>query len=192
MNVEQLKDNTTMKKIFTLLMMAVSVMMLTGCNWSNESDRQDRREAGVLEGSWTGYIDTYFYDRFSKRGNSYRTTMYFERIDSYGGVGYEVDYNMNSPYEDYYYCEFEWDVERGVIYINYADSWNEVAIYDYRLDANRFWGYMDDGTSRDISFELLYTSSFDWAFYRSRYVRTRSGDAPRYHAAGEFAKAAAE
>ena len=118
--------------------------------------------------------------------------MYFERIDSYGGVGYEVDYNMNSPYEDYYYCEFEWDVERGVIYINYADSWNEVAIYDYRLDANRFWGYMDDGTSRDISFELLYTSSFDWAFYRSRYVHTRSGDAPRYHAAGEFAKAAAE
>jgi hypothetical protein len=63
-----------------------------------------------------------------------------------------------------------------------------VAIYDYRLDANRFWGYMDDGTSRDVSFELYYDGRFDWSYYRAYYAPTRSGDAPRYHAAGEFAK----
>jgi len=180
-----------MKKIYTLLMMTFMVTTFTSCDWVEDSDRQDRREAGVLEGTWTGYIDTYFYDRFNMRGNSYRTTMYFERYDNYGGVGYEVDYNVNSPRENYYYCDFEWEVDRGVIYIYYADSWNTVSIYDYGLDVNRFWGYMDDGTSRDVSFELYYDNRFDWTFYRTYYAPTRSSSAPRYYASGEFAKAIA-
>ena len=47
---------------------------------------------------------------------------------------------------------------------------------------------MDDGTSRDVSFELYYDGRFDWSYYWAYYAPTRSGDAPRYHAAGEFAK----
>lgn len=180
-----------MKKINTLIMLALVALTFTACNdrwFDTYEDRNDRKEASVLEGTWTGFIDTYIYDRFGLRGDSYRTTMYFERQDSYGGWGYEVDYNLNSPQKDYYYCEFTWEVYGGDILINYADSWNTVAIYDYGLNNNRFWGYMDDGTSKDIAFELFYDGRFDWSFYRSYYAPTRSGETPRYHASGEFAK----
>ena len=92
-----------MKKLFTYLTMAlVTVTMFTSCDklWR---DSEDREEAYTLEGTWTGYIDTYIYDRYGLSGDSYRTTMYFERENSYGGWGYEVDYDMYSRYDDYYY-----------------------------------------------------------------------------------------
>ena len=45
---------------------------------------------------------------------------------------------------------------------------------------------MDDGTSRDIAFELFYDGNFNWQPY---YAPTRGvGESPRYHASGEFAK----
>ena len=186
--VKSNKIHTTMKKFFTFVMLVLTVMALGSCNWS--SDDPDRQEARVLEGTWTGYIDTYYWDRWGLTGNSYRTAMNFVRRDSYGGWGYEVDYNLDSPYENYAYCEFEWEVYRGDILITYADSkWNTVAIYDYALSSNRFWGYMDDGTSRDIAFELFYDGNFNWQPYRVYYAPTRgAGETPRYHASGEFAK----
>ena len=186
--VKSNKIHTTIKKLFTLVMLVLTVMALGSCNWS--SDDPDRQEARVLEGTWTGYIDTYYWDRWGLTGNSYRTAMNFVRRDSYGGWGYEVDYNLDSPYENYAYCEFEWEVYRGDILITYADSkWNTVAIYDYALSSNRFWGYMDDGTSRDIAFELFYDGNFNWQPYRVYYAPTRgAGETPRYHASGEFAK----
>ena len=98
-----------MKKLFTYLtvMMALAAMPLfTSCDVRFWEDIEDREEARTLEGTWSGYIDTYFYDRFGVSGDSYRTSMYFERENSYGGWGYEVDYNVNSRYDDYYYCEF--------------------------------------------------------------------------------------
>ena len=110
-----------MKKLFTYLTMAlVTVTMFTSCDelWR---DSEDREEAYTLEGTWTGYIDTYIYDRYGLSGDSYRTTMYFERENSYGGWGYEVDYDMYSRYDDYYYCEFTWEVYGGEIRIRYAD-----------------------------------------------------------------------
>ena len=126
-----------MKKLFTYLtvMMALAAMPLfTSCDARFWEDVEDRAEARTLEGTWTGYIDTYFYDRFGLSGDTYRTSMYFERENSYGGWGYEVDYNTYSRYDDYYYCEFRWEVINGAIRIRYADSWNDVYIYDYVLD----------------------------------------------------------
>ena len=104
-----------MKKIYTFLMMAIVATLFTSCDNRYWNDMEDREEAYTLEGTWTGYVDVYFNDRFGMRGDSYRTTMYFERTNSYGGWGYEVDYNMYNRYEDYYYCEFNWDVVNGKI-----------------------------------------------------------------------------
>lgn len=166
-----------MKKMYIYLMMAMaSMVVFTSCEDS------DAVEARTLDGSWTGYIDTYFQDRWGLTGNSYRTTMYFHQRDRYGGTGYEVDYDMNSRYSDYYYCEFDWEVYNGEIIIRYADSWDNVYIYDYHLTSSLFEGYMDDGTNRDIRFELYYDGSFDWGGYR-----TRSASGERFHASGEFA-----
>ena len=167
--------------------MAMTAMtMLTSCE--PLEDWYDRSEARTLDGNWTGYIDTYYYDRWGLTGDSYRTTMYFERENAYGGWGYEVDYDMYSRYSDYYYCEFTWEVYKGSIRISYADSWNDVYINDYRLNDSYFEGYMDDGTSKNIIFKLNYDRSFDWSYWRG-YAFTRSNnDSTAVKASGIFAE----
>lgn len=172
----------------TYLMMALWAVMLTVGVTSCEDN--DAVEARTLDGSWTGYIDTYFQDRWGWTGNSYRTTMYFHQRDRYGGTGYEVDYNINNPYASHYYSDFIWEVNNGEIRIRYADSWDDVYIYDYRLTRRVFEGYMDDGTLRGIQFQLYYDDSFNWSPYRTYYAPTRSGsDFGQYYACGEFATA---
>ena len=183
-----------MKKIFTLITMAVLALTFAACDnryyddYYRGSDYYDSEDAFVLEGTWTGYIETYLYDRFGMTGNDYRTTMYFERENAYGGWGYEVDYNLRSRYKDYYYCEFRWEVVGGDICVRYADSWNDVFISDYTLNSNYFNGYMDDGTSKDIVFRLAYDSRFDWSYWNTGYY-TRSDDGgKKVMASGKFAK----
>ena len=173
-----------MKKIYIYLTMAVIAMM----SFSSCED-SDTLRARTLEGTWTGYIDTYYYDRWGLSGNSYRTTMFFDRLDRYGGTGYEVDYDMNSPYRDYYYCPFEWDVYNGTIRIRYADSWNDVLIYDYHLDYDYFEGYMDDGVSSNrIHFTLYYDNSFNWDPYWGGMRSATSSNNSGVKASGKFAK----
>ena len=181
-----------MKKLFTFLtmMMAVATTTLfTSCDARFWADVEDRAEARTLEGTWSGYIDTYFYDRFGVSGDSYRTSMYFERENSYGGWGYEVDYNIYSRYDDYYYCEFRWEVANGAIRIRYADSWNDVYIYDYVLDDYNFSGSMDDGCrDRRISFSLRYDDRFEWDYWTRSVTRGASDTGNGFKASGEFAK----
>ena len=50
-----------MKKLFTYLtvMMALAAMLLfTSCDARFWEDVEDRAEARILEGTWSGYIDT--------------------------------------------------------------------------------------------------------------------------------------
>ena len=94
---------------------------------------------------------------------------------------------MYSRYDDYYYCEFTWEVYGGEIRIRYADSWNDVYIYDYSLSDYHFSGYMDDGTSRDIHFSLSYDDRFDWSYWTRSF--TRSADHKNVKASGKFAEA---
>ena len=183
-----------MKKFFTYTAMIILTMTLfTSCDIEFWEDMEDRSEARTLDGTWTGYIDTYYYDRWGLTGDNYRTTMYFERTSAYSGWGYEVDYDLNSRYSDYYYCEFEWDIYKGSIRIRYADSWNDVYINDYRLSSTRFEGYMDDGTSKDIIFRLNYDGKFDWGYWNTRGITRSASDSTttasaKVMASGKFAK----
>ena len=185
-----------MKKIYTYLAMTMAIMAmttLTSCDKEFWVEMEDRHEALTLNGTWTGYVDTYYYDRWGLTGESYRTTMCFERENAFGGWGYEVDYDLNSRYDDYYYCEFRWEVYNGTIRIRYADSWNDVYISNYSLSSNYFRGYMDDGTSKDIVFKLAYDNGFDWSYWWSP-AMTRSTDSAdntdhkAVMASGKFAK----
>lgn len=176
-----------MKKIFTYMTMVMAVTLLAACDNHYSDSYYDEDDAYTLEGTWTGYIETYFYDRFGKTGDDYRTTMFFQRENRYGGWGYEVDYNLRSRYSDYYYCEFDWEVIDSVIYVNYADSWNTVQLYPSRLTNNHFAGRMYDGTSRDIYFDLTYDGVFDWSYWTRSLGFTRTADSQRYQASGEFA-----
>jgi hypothetical protein len=173
-----------MKKLYTNMLMLIAIIALTSC----DQDMLDRSEARTLDGTWSGYIDTYYADRWGLNDNSFRTTIYFERENPYGGWGYEVDYNYYSRYNDYYYCEFRWKVVNGSIYISYADSSNDVIIYDYHLTDNYFDGYMDDGTHKEIHFRLDYDSSFDWNYWRTRGATRSGGDTQKVQASGVFAK----
>ena len=179
-----------MKKLFnycTLFLTAMTAMTaLTGCERLN--DIEDRQEARTIDGSWTGYIDTYYEDRWGLTGDSFRTTMYFERENPYGGWGYEVDYDNYNRYEDYYYCEFTWEVYNGTIRLRYADSWNDVYIRDYTLSNDRFEGYMDDGTSTDIVFQLSYDYRFDWDYWLTRGATRGASGNKSVMASGKFAK----
>ena len=174
-----------MKRIYTFFAMATMAMTIfTSCERLNEAE--DRHEARTLDGTWTGYIDTYYTDRWGLTGDNYRTTMYFERDNAYGGWGYEVDYDVNSRYSDYYYCEFEWEVFNGTIRISYADSWNDVYIRDYCLDDYYFDGYMDDGTTKDIRFRLTYDNRFDGSPWHRTATRGAANDS-KVKASGIFA-----
>ncbi len=174
-----------MKKFFTYCTLLLTVMtMFTSCE--RISDIEDRHEARTMDGTWTGYIDTYYYDRWGLTGDSFRTTMYFERENAYGGWGYEVDYNYNNRYNDYYYCEFTWEVVNGTIRLRYADSWNDVYIRNYRLNESYFEGHMDDGVSADIYFQLTYDSRFDWGYWTRGITRGTNGS--NMMASGVFAK----
>jgi hypothetical protein len=79
--------------------------------------------------------------------------------------GRELDYDVNNMYSEHYYCEFVWEASGGQIRIRYSDSWNNVYIYNYSLSESQFSGYMDDGTSRDIRFQLTYDNNFDWGYW---------------------------
>ena len=158
-----------------------AVVLLSGCD-------KDILKALVLDGTWTGYLDTYYQDRYGVSGSSFRTAFYFEQENLYGGWGYEVDFDSRSRLQDYYYCEFTWRVNDGTIYLNYSDSWNTVRIYDYSLSLTSFSGYMDDGTNREIHFDLSPSSDIDWDYYR-RSWRTRGAEEDvGWHASGIFKK----
>lgn len=147
-----------MKKTYLYTLLLSVLMLLTGCD-------EDAYQADTLQGGWTGTISTYYYDRWGLTGSDYRTTIYFDRYDAYGGEGYEVDYKLSSRYRDYYYSPIEWEVRNGVIRIYYPDDDYYVEISNYLLNASVFEGYMYDGTNRDIEFHLYYDGSFDWEPY---------------------------
>ena len=175
-----------MKQIYTsLILITVTLFTLTGC----DIDDDDRMEARTLEGTWTGYIDNYYYDRWGETGNSYRTAFYFERENAYGGWGYELDYDARSPRQDYWYCDFRWEIVHGDIRIQYYDrNYTDIVIYDYVLDDYHFSGSMDDGYSDTRTyFTLDYDRTFSWSYWTRGITR---GVNDEYHAtsSGCFAR----
>lgn len=143
----------------TLMIATTAIMTLTSCD-------DDSKKAFVLDGTWTGTIGTYYADRWGINGKSLHTAMKFDMTDPWGGDGYEVDFDTNSPYSHFYFSEFTWRISDGVIIIKYKDNWDEVRIYDYDLEIGGwFKGYIDDGKTKDIYFKLHYDNKFDWTPY---------------------------
>ena len=95
--------------------------------------------------------------------------MRFWSNDSFytSGRGEEVDYDTRSRYKDYAYCTFKWFIVDGEITLIYDDDkWKPIYIYDYRLNSSRFYGYIDDGSIRDIKFDFVAAENYtDWGYY---------------------------
>jgi hypothetical protein len=151
-----------MKKIYTYMMMvlmALPMLTLTSCD-------RDAADAYTLNGQWEGVISTYYVDRWGLTGEDYRTCIQFYQRDNYGGTGFEVDYDVRDRWNTYYYSPIEWEVRNGIIRINYIYDNYYVEISRYSLRSDRFFGYMYDGTCRDIEFSLYHVSNVYWDKYR--------------------------
>lgn len=155
-----------MKKFFTYMTVAlVALTTFTSCEEEDDYIAQQLRDS-----DWEGYIDTYYSSRWSLSGNTYQTVMHFESRGAYytSGRGCEVDYDTRSPYSNYAYCTFSWAIVEGNIILIYDDSmWNTVWISKYHLSSSNFYGYIDDGTGRNIRFDLASTVYNEWGNYRT-------------------------
>ena len=155
-----------MKRFFTYMTVAlVALTTFTSCEEEDDYIAQQLRDS-----DWEGYIDTYYSSRWSLSGNTYQTVMHFESRGAYytSGRGCEVDYDTRSPYSNYAYCTFSWAIVEGNIILIYDDSmWNTVWISKYHLSSSNFYGYIDDGTGRNIRFDLASTVYNDWGNYRT-------------------------
>ena len=152
-----------MKKLYTLMMMAMMGMMvvsLTSC--------EDEQIAYTLEGTWKGnmYISSEWDGRYY---NSTSTEITFLK-DPYtysSGTGYWVDYYSGAPW-DYVANHINWEVNNRVIYVHFVEEGTSLQIRDYRLNSNRFSGYIfDHGT--DVEFELYNVSRPNYNSYRWGY-----------------------
>ena len=158
-----------MKKLFTsitMLLLALSPFALTSCEEEDDYIAQQLRSS-----DWEGYIGTYYSNRWNISGNEYETVWHFESRGNYytSGRGAELNYDTRSRYQDYAYCTFKWFIVDGEITFIYDDSkWQPIYIVDYYLSSTNFRGYIYDGTSTRIKFDLQSTSYSDWGDYNRR------------------------
>ena len=170
---------TTMKKLYTLMMMAVMALAFTSC--------EDEMIADTLEGTWSGnmYVSSYY------NGHDYyatRTEITFS-IDPFRftrGSGYWVDYYSGAPW-DYVANHIDWRVDNGRIYVHFYEDNTSVVIADYHLTDSHFTGYIADGDN-DVHFNLTHIDSPNWNrynrwgyddWYDYYYYETRSDDAEK-------------
>ena len=176
------RKGKVMKKLYTLMMMAMMGMMtmsLTSC--------EDEYIADTLEGTWEGnmYISSEWDGRVY---DATRTEITFS-IDPFRftrGSGYWVDYYKNAPWGDYVANHIDWSVNNGVIYIYFREEGTSLEICDYRLDYTRFCGTIyDSGNRVEFSLYNTYRPNYDsycwgwdydsWGGYY--WSRTRGADA---------------
>lgn len=163
-----------MKKILhTLLLIILPMIGLTTLSSCDE----DVDRSIILSGQWTGDFKMYYSDGYGNTFDAIYSDIQLIPDYDYAthGTGQEVDFFDNRPYGyDQYnrpiYCPlryqtfyFTWRVQDGYIYLHYPyNSSLDVAIYDYRLNSNRFCGYFGD--SRTF-FDLRKLEDFYWNDY---------------------------
>ena len=149
-----------MKKLFynilTMAVIAIAAVSFSSC--------EDAEIAYTLEGTWRG--DMYISSSYG--GRSYNST--YTEITFVGdpytlasGTGYWVDYYSNAPW-DYVANHIEWEVRNRTIYIYFIEEDTSVRISDYRLNDNRFSGWLYDN-GNNVEFNLIHTSSPNWSSY---------------------------
>lgn len=164
-------------------MMAVLVIC-TSCD-------EDEVKSRYLSGEWTGnmgmyYSYTYLDGYVESFDASYTDIVFYpEREYATYGWGKEIDFYNYGPYTSQYYY-FDWEIRNGIIYLEYpAAPELDVAITDYRINNDRFKGFIGN-----VKFSLHKLVDFyGWDSYTGTYVYVaRSGWNPYYYAKGRDGK----
>ena len=152
-----------MKKQFFLLMVAMMGLIsvsFTSCD--------DEEIAKTLEGTWKG--DMYVTSEWEGK---YYEAIYTEITflkDPYAfssGTGYWVDYYSDAPW-DYVANHIDWRVDLGDIHVKFIEEGTSIQISDYRLDDNRFSGYIYDHGNK-VAFYLYNVSRPNYTGYHWGY-----------------------
>jgi hypothetical protein len=168
-----------MKKLYTLMLMAMMALTFTSC--------EDEMIADTLEGTWSGnmYVSSYYggHDYYATHTE---ITFSIDPFRFTRGSGYWVDYYSGAPW-DYVANHIDWRVDNGRIYVHFYEDNTSVVIADYHLTDSRFTGYIADGDN-DVHFNLTHIDSPNWSrynrwgyddWYDYYYCRTRSDNAEK-------------
>ena len=158
------------------MMMLMAMMTMTSCERDSDADL-----AYDLEGVWQGSIQGNYYS-YRRGSNDYDTEISFTRRDSYGGTGYEIDYNYRTG--RYIRNYFDWTVRNNRIILDYDDGYS-VIVHDYEVysvrGVLRLKGYFQDyDTGEDLAyFDLVkVVDSDDYYYDRYDYYSRTRGTAP--------------
>ena len=150
--------------IFSIALVMLSALAFTSC------DRmEDMAMSDTLQGIWGGTLQSTYYDDlgYPVGNDQYLTIFRFDRQTATKGTGVEIDVIGNRRG----YGRFDWEVRNQTAYLYYEDGTRAI-IYDYTLDDYHFEGYIDDGTHRDIYFNLSFMSDRDFNSYYDDYYDT--------------------
>ena len=115
---------------------------------------QDPSQASTIIGTWKGNIAQIENDRWGNNVTSYIESKitFLNNDKTYNGI-WTTYYN-----DEYIKSYFNWNVNNGIIYINFDDNVN-CEIQNYSLTSNRFYGIFLDGIE-EVQFDLykLYNS----------------------------------
>ena len=164
-----------MKKIFTLALMAMTVMVtLSSC-------QRDEEIAEDLAGIWEGEVaQTYFVNRYSTAVDYQSVDIeFYKNPYRYAkGDGIEYDYSGYDRHGNcyYYVCRFVYEVRNGYIYMDYEDD-THVVISRYSLSGTRFSGTFNDYYSGEYlaDFDLFRVDGYYYNTHPGNW-RVRSGD----------------
>lgn len=140
-------------KLIAFAVMAIIGLTLTSC--------EDESIAYNLEGTWKG--DMYMV-RDNHRASYSEIEFIGDPFRTKSGTGFWYDEYSSRP-GDYFCSRIDWKVKNGRIYIWLLDDGDfEIQIFDYTLDGDRFYGYIDyAGGSKE--FRLYRTYNPHWSDY---------------------------
>ena len=155
------KEKQIMKRLFTLMTVALSLLMMTSCD-------EDAYEARILSGQWTGDMGMYYDEANPRTGRvarfyaDYTDIVFYPDYDyATKGYGKQVDYYKWASVTHMYFY-FYWEIRDGRIYLSYPYDPNLSAIItNYRISEGYF-----NGRIGNTSFNLYkIVDYYDWGYY---------------------------
>lgn len=154
----------------------------------------DQQNTSVLVSQWQGTLASTYYSNVWGVTTGNLATVFEFAAD---GKGAQLDYDTNSPKENYAFSMFTWTEANGTITINYQDNIITTATTsNYALTRDKFSGQLTYTGYGAYSFSLASTSGFNWTPYlnmlqtraAATFLRQLSQEATTAKLSGTFAR----
>ncbi|MBR4644277.1 MAG: hypothetical protein IKO73_03875 [Bacteroidaceae bacterium] len=164
--------------------MALSIMAVAGM--FSSCNIEDTNQSMVLSGEWRGDFGMYYnyVDRYGREYTFECYDTYITFIPAYEyanyGIGKQVDYYAQGPYE-YQYYRFRWSVNNGVIYLTYEYDYElDTRISDYHMTNDYLKGVFSNSGTPFRLYKIV--DYYDWTPYVNIYGYSSRNNWGRYYA----------